>query len=50
MRNLFTKYPVISWMSVGYVLYSLLPFIGMAIGDSLGEYVLYYCFIQLDLD
>ena len=38
MRNLFTKYPVISWMSVGYVLYSLLPFIGMAIGDSLGEY------------
>ncbi len=25
-------------MSVGYVLYSLLPFIGMAIGDSLGEY------------
>jgi len=38
MRNLFTKYPVISWMSVGYVLYSLLPFIGMSIGDSLGEY------------
>ncbi len=25
-------------MSVGYVLYSLLPLIGMAIGDSLGEY------------
>ncbi len=25
-------------MSVGYVLYSLLPFIGMAIGDNLGEY------------
>ena len=38
MRNSFTKYPVISWMSVGYVLYSLLPLIGMAIGESLGEY------------
>ncbi len=25
-------------MSVGYVLYSLLPIIGMSIGDSLGEY------------
>ncbi len=25
-------------MSVGYLLYSLLPFIGMTIGDSLGEY------------
>ncbi len=25
-------------MSLGYVLYSLFPFIGMATGDSLGEY------------
>ncbi len=38
MKSLFTKYPVICWMSLGYVLYSLLPFVGMAIGDSLGEY------------
>ena len=38
MKSVFSKYPVICWMSVGYVLYSLLPFVGMAIGDSLGEY------------
>ena len=38
MRNLFNKNPVISWLSLGYVLYSLLPLIGMVIDDSLGEY------------
>ena len=38
MKHLFIKYPVVSWISTGYIFYSVLPLIGTVIGDSFGEY------------